>query len=120
MFVTKPREQYAPPESTEASASQNLGTHRVGNGVSMPVALNNISAKYSEEARRAGITGACLVTMTVDVNGTPKDPRVVKGLGYGLDEKALEAVKKYRFKPAVKDGVPFAVAITVEVNFRLY
>jgi TonB family protein len=119
-FFTKPRGQYASPEPTEPPAPRSPGLNRAGTGVSMPVALNQVSAKYSEEARRKGITGACLVTLMVDADGKPQNPRIVRSLGYGLDEKALEAVKKYRFKPAMKDKVPFETMITVEVNFSLY
>jgi len=56
----------------------------------------------------------------VDAHGYPENPRVVRSLGMGLDEKALEAVQRYRFKPAMKDGKPVPVTILVEVNFRLY
>jgi TonB family protein len=58
--------------------------------------------------------------MIVDTQGKPQSPRVVRAVGYGLDEKALEAVKKYHFKPAMKGKVPVPVLITVEVNFRPY
>jgi protein TonB len=58
--------------------------------------------------------------MIVDAHGNPQIPRVVRALGYGLDEKALEAVRKYRFKPAMKAGDPVPVMITVEVNFRFW
>jgi TonB family protein len=119
IFGTKPRGQYRSPEVAGVPASQIKGVHLGGNGISTPVALNNVSAKYSEAARREGVTGACLVTLTVDVSGMPQNPRIVRSLGYGLDEKAIEAVKKYRFKPAMKDNVPFAVEITVEVDFSL-
>jgi TonB family protein len=82
--------------------------------------LNSVGAKYSEEARREKIMGVCLISMIVDAKGKPQNPRVVRALGYGLDEKALEAVRKYHFKPAMKGKVPVPVMITVEVNFRLY
>jgi TonB family protein len=56
----------------------------------------------------------------VDANGNPQNPRVVKPLGMGLDEKAIEAVMKFRFKPAMKDGkTPVPVQITVVVSFRM-
>jgi TonB family protein len=97
------------------------GVSRTGNGVSAPVALNHVEARYSSEARRKGVEGACLISVIVDVHGKPQNPRVVRTLGSGLDEKAIEAVMKYKFKPAMKkDGTPVAVMITVEVNFRLY
>ncbi|MGA2651782.1 MAG: energy transducer TonB [Terracidiphilus sp.] len=97
------------------------GLYRVGGGVSPPVALNSVEAEFSDEARRAKYQGVCLISLIVDAQGNPQNPRVVRALGMGLDEKALEAVRKYKFKPAMKDGkTPVPVMITVEVNFRLY
>jgi TonB family protein len=97
------------------------GLYHVGGGVSAPVALNSVEAEFSDEARRAKYQGVCLIQMIVDAQGNPQNPRVVRALGMGLDEKALEAVRKYKFRPAMKDGrTPVPVMITVEVNFRLY
>jgi protein TonB len=97
------------------------GVYHVGGGISAPVPLNSVEAEFSDEARRAKYQGVCLIQMIVDAHGMPQDPRVVRPLGMGLDQKALEAVRKYRFKPALKDGkTPVPVMITVEVNFRLY
>ena len=96
------------------------GLYRIGGGVSAPVALNSVEAEFSDEARRAKYQGVCLISLIVDAHGDPVNPRVVRTLGMGLDEKALEAVRKYKFKPAMKDGKPVPVMITVEVNFRLY
>jgi TonB family protein len=96
-----------------------IGTPGVG-GVSYPVPVLTPEAEFSDEARRQKYQGACLVTIIVDSHGNPQNPRVVRALGMGLDEKALDAVRRYRFKPAMKDGKPVPVMITVEVNFRLY
>jgi periplasmic protein TonB len=97
------------------------GLYHVGGGISAPQPLNSVEAEFSDEARRAKYQGVCLISIIVDVHGNPVDPHVVRPLGMGLDEKALEAVRKYRFKPAMKrDGTPVPVMITVEVNFRLY
>ena len=97
------------------------GLYRVGGGVSAPQALNSVEAEFSDEARRAKYQGVCLISLIVDAQGNPQSPHVVRALGMGLDEKALEAVKKYKLKPAMKDGkTPVPVMITVEVNFRLY
>jgi len=97
------------------------GLYKVGGGVSEPVALNSVEAEFSDEARRAKYQGVCLISLIVDAQGNPQNPRVIRTLGMGLDEKALEAVRKYKFKPAMKDGrIPVPVMITVEVNFRLY
>ena len=96
------------------------GLYHVGGAVSGPVVLNNVEAEFSDEARRAKFQGVCLISLIVDVQGNPQNPRVIRTLGMGLDEKALEAVRKYKFKPAMKGGTPVPVSITVEVNFRLY
>jgi TonB family protein len=97
------------------------GLYRVGGGISAPVALVQPEAEFSDEARRAKYQGVCLISLIVDAQGNPQNPRVVRPLGMGLDEKALEAVRKYKFKPALKDGrTPVPVMITIEVNFRLY
>ena len=97
------------------------GLYHVGGGVTAPVALNSVEAEFSDEARRAKYQGVCLISLIVDAQGNPQNPRVIRALGMGLDEKALEAVRKYKFRPAMKDGrTPVPVMITVEVNFRLY
>jgi len=97
------------------------GLYHIGGGVAAPVLLHQVDPEFSDEARRAKYQGICLISIIVDTNGNPQNPRVVRPLGMGLDEKALEAVKQFRFKPALKDGkTPVPVMITVEVNFRLY
>jgi periplasmic protein TonB len=97
------------------------GLYRVGGGVSAPVPLNDVEAEFSDEARRAKYQGICEVALIVDAQGMPQNVHVIRPLGMGLDEKAVEAVRKYRFKPAMKDGkTPVPVMVTVEVNFRLY
>lgn len=97
------------------------GLYQIGGGVSAPVPIFQPEAEFSDEARRAKYQGVCLISLIVDAQGNPQNPRVLRALGMGLDEKALEAVRKYKFKPAMKDGrTPVPVMITIEVNFRLY
>ncbi len=96
------------------------GVYRVGGGVSAPVAIFTPEAEFSDEARRAKYQGVCIISLIVDAQGNPQSPRVVRPLGMGLDEKALEAVRKYKFKPAMKGGTPVPVMMSIEVNFRLY
>jgi TonB family protein len=97
------------------------GLYRIGGGVSAPVPLNNVEAEFSDEARRAKYQGECLVGLIVDTQGNPQNIHIVRSLGMGLDEKAVEAVRKYKFRPAMKDGkTPVAVPMTVAVNFRLF
>lgn len=95
------------------------GVYRVGGGVSAPIAIYKIEPEYSEEARKAKFQGTVILSIVVDESGMPRNLKIVRPLGLGLDEKAIEAVSKWRFKPAMKDGRPVAVLATVEVNFRL-
>lgn len=96
------------------------GVFRVGGGVSAPRALQTPDPEYSEEARKAKYQGVCILWLIVGPDGHPRDVKVARSLGMGLDQKAIEAVKKWTFEPAMKDGKPVAVQINVEVNFRLY
>ncbi len=96
------------------------GVFRVGGGVSAPRVLENPSPDYSEEARKAKYQGTVVLWLIVDSNGRPRDVKVARSLGMGLDQKAIEAVKLWKFQPAMKDGTPVAVQINVEVNFHLY
>jgi len=95
------------------------GVYRVGGGVSQPILIKKIEPEYSEEARKAKFQGTVVLSIIVDDTGMPRNIRVSRPLGLGLDEKAIEAVLKWRFRPAYKDGRPVAVYATVEVNFRL-
>jgi len=96
------------------------GVYKVGGGISAPEAISSPDPDYTEEARRAKKQGTCVLSMVVDEQGHPRDLRVVRGLGFGLDAKALEAVRQWRFQPALKDGRPVNVQISVEVEFHLY
>jgi TonB family protein len=95
------------------------GIYRVGGGVSSPSVLYKVDPEYSEEARKAKYSGTVLISVVVDPQGRPQNIKVVRSLGLGLDEKAMEAVAKWRFKPGMKDGRAVSVIATIEVNFRL-
>ena len=95
------------------------GAFRVGGGVSAPALLHKVEPEYSEEARKAKYQGTVLLYIEVDPNGKPMNIRVIRSLGLGLDEKAIEAVKQWKFKPGYKDGKPVTVQAQIEVNFRL-
>jgi protein TonB len=96
------------------------GVFRVGGGVSPPRALDTPDPEYSEEARKAKYQGTCVLWLIVGPDGKPRDVKVARALGMGLDEKAIQAVRNWKFEPALKDGKPVAVQINVEVNFHLY
>ena len=96
------------------------GVFKVGGGVSAPRAILTPDPEYSEEARKAKYQGTCILWLIVGPDGKPRDVKVARTLGMGLDQKAIEAVRNWKFEPAMKDGKPVAVQINVEVNFRLY
>jgi periplasmic protein TonB len=96
------------------------GPYRVGGGVSAPKALYAPDPEYSEEARKAKYQGTVVLWVVVGPDGRPRDIKVQRTLGMGLDEKAMEAVRTWKFEPARLNGNPVAVQINVEVNFRLY
>ncbi len=96
------------------------GPYRVGGGVSAPRALYDPEPEYSEEARKAKYQGTVVLWVVVGPDGRVRDIRVSRSLGMGLDEKAMEAVRQWRFDPARKDGQPVPVQVSIEVNFRLY
>ena len=96
------------------------GIYRVGSGVSAPVATFAPDPDYSEEARKAKYQGVLVLAVVVGPDGKAHDAKVQRSLGMGLDEKALEKIKEWKFEPAKKDGVPVAVLVNIEVSFRLY
>lgn len=95
------------------------GAFRIGGGVSAPVPIFKVEPEYSEEARKAKFQGTVLLAIVVDETGKVTNVRVIRPLGMGLDEKAIEAVTKWRFRPGYKDGKAVPVMANVEVNFRL-
>lgn len=96
------------------------GVYRIGGGVSAPRALYSPDPEFSEEARKAKYMGTVVLWLVVATDGSVRDIRIQRSLGMGLDEKAVEAVRRWRFEPAKKDGIPVAVQVNVEVRFNLY
>jgi len=96
------------------------GVRRIGGGVSQPVPLYTPEPEFSEEARKAKVSGIVIVYLQVDPTGHPTHVHVIRGLGLGLDEKAVEAVRQYKFKPAMENGHPVTVEMNVEVNFQIF
>jgi TonB family protein len=95
------------------------GISRVGGGVSQPAVIFKIDPDYSEEARKAKLSGSVMLSVVVDTEGRARNIRVVKSLGMGLDEEAIIAVNQWRFRSGMKGGQPVNVRATIEVNFRL-
>jgi len=96
------------------------GVYAVGGAVSTPQVTHSANPQFTDEARRAKFGGICVVGLVVDANGMPQDVHVVKPLGRGLDQKAVEAVQKYRFKPAMYEGHAVPVEVDIQVEFKIY
>jgi periplasmic protein TonB len=96
------------------------GVFSVGGNVSAPIPIYRPEPPYSEEARKAKYQGTVVLYIVVDAQGSVTDSQVVKPLGLGLDEKALETVRTWKFIPAKRAGVPVPVRVMVEVSFRLF
>lgn len=120
---TPPSDTTAPTQANDAVPSPDYpsGIYKVGGRISAPVVKHQVTAQFTDEARRAKYQGICLIGLIVDTHGKPQNVHVTLPLGMGLDEKAIEAVRQYRFKPALKDGaIPVPVQIVIEIDFRLY
>jgi TonB family protein len=96
------------------------GVFKVGGGVAAPVPVFKPEPEFTEEARRAKHQGTVMLALIVGPDGRTRDIRVVRKLGMGLDEKAIESARQWKFQPATKDGKPVAVAINIEVDFTLH
>jgi TonB family protein len=96
------------------------GVYRVGGGVSAPRPIYDPDPEYSEEARKAKFQGTVMLSAVIGPDGRPRDLRVLRSLGMGLDQKALDAVAKWRFAPGTKDNHPVSVQVSIMVEFRLY
>lgn len=96
------------------------GVFTMGRGITAPRAIYDPEPEYSDEARKVKHQGVVILSVVVDQEGRPREVRLARSLGMGLDEKAMDAVKMWRFSPAMKDGIPVAVRVDIEVSFRLY
>jgi TonB family protein len=95
------------------------GPYRPGSGIEPPRLLREVKAEYTEDARRRGITGDVLLEIVVRRDGSVGEVHVLQGLGAGLDERAISAVKQWRFDAARRKGVPVDVLVEVAVEFTL-
>ncbi len=96
------------------------GIMNVGGGVSAPTLVSRVDPEFTEEARSANFQGNVAIQLVVDQQGNPQNIHVVRRAGMGLDEKAMEAVREYRFHPAMYQGHPVAVQIVIDVDFHLH
>ncbi len=107
-------------KESDAPVTESNGIYRVGGGVSPPTVISSVDPEYSAEARSAKLTGIVVVSLIVDAQGMPESVHVVRPLGKGLDEKAIDAVRQYKFKPAMYQGNAVPVAVNIDVNFQVY
>jgi TonB family protein len=107
------------PANPMTTSSTDLIPRKVGGGVSPPLLLYAVDPKFSPQAKDKKVGGTVLVGLVVDEKGKPLYIHVIRGVGMGLDENAVEAVKQYKFKPAMENGKPVRVSINIEVNFVL-
>src|SRR5438067_207427 len=115
------------PVSAQAQVTENTGVSKttptlpskVSVDVTPPRPVYTPEPEYSEEARGVDYQGTCVLWLIVDTDGKARNIRVARRLGMGLDEKAIEAVRRWTFEPARKNGRPVAFQINVEVSFRL-
>jgi TonB family protein len=112
---------WAAAERPAAAPAQADGQtlYKVGLGISPPVPVEKKDPEYSSEARINHFQGTAVLSVVIDQDGRPRDIVMVRPVGMGLDQKAVEAVRQWRFEPGRKDGQPVAVLATIEVNFRL-
>jgi TonB family protein len=96
------------------------GPYHIGGGVRPPREISRVEPEFSEEARKNKWQGTVVLMVVVGVDGRIHDVRVVRSLGMGLDEKAMDAAKLWRFEPGTKDGKPVAIELPMEISFRLY
>ena len=95
------------------------GPYRPGSGVEPPRLLREVKATYTDEARRAGISGAVEMEITIRRDGSVSDVRILRGLGGGLNDRAAAAVRQWRFAPARLKGTAVDVIVEVAVEFTL-
>jgi TonB family protein len=102
-------------------SSETEKVYHVGDdGVKPPRVIHQVDPSYDEASRKAKLNGHVVLTFIVAPDGKPRDIRVVKSLSPGLDQKSIEAVSKWKFTPATKDGKPIAIEIQAETTFKIY
>ena len=93
--------------------------YRIGSDVTPPRIISKVDPSYTDEARAARIQGTVTLECVIRKDGNVEVRRIVRGLGYGLDDQATTALQQWKFEPGKKSGEPVAVMINVEVNFNL-
>jgi TonB family protein len=100
------------------AAAVGLQAQTAKSETTAPQVIRNATPEYTDEALNAGARGAVVLKAQVGTDGIAHDIRVVKHMDYGLDDKAVECLNKWLFRPGTRDGAPIAAAVTVEIVFR--
>ena len=120
LAISMPRASTTTPNATDTSDATSTPALKVGGDVLPPKVIYNVPPEFSQEARKKKISGVVVIGLEVDEEGNPVGVHVIRGVGHGLDEKAMEAVSQYRFKPATRNGTPVRVQLKIEVNFQIF
>lgn len=107
-------------EGRPNSPVESTAVFMAGRGISPPHVVHQVDPEFSEAARRANYHGTMAMAVVVDPSGSVKNIEITSPVGMGLDENGIDAVKRWKFKPGMKDGEPVAVKIAVEMEFRQY
>jgi TonB family protein len=110
----------AVPAPSAPQQYSGVPVRKIGGGVTEPELIHKTDPEFSAEAKKAKFNGIVLVNLIVDAKGRPQNVHVLRGVGMGLDEKAIKAVKQYKFKPAMEGGKPVPVGLNVEINFQIF
>jgi TonB family protein len=117
--------------SAKEPARDADGNYKTGNGVSAPLIISLVDPEFPEAARKKKLGGTCIISAVIDENGTPRNVRVVQSIATGvkkklqpaalaLDNNAVKAVQRYRFRPGTYKGNPVPVSMEIQVEFRIY
>jgi len=107
-------------DAAKDSSETDKVYHPGDDGLTPPRAIYTVDPTYDDASRRAKLNGYAVLTLVVTRDGTPKEIRITKSLSPSLDKRSIEAVSKWRFSPATKDGKPVAVEIQVQTTLKLY
>lgn len=117
-IITTPGTELAP--GSGGGIGSGRGPYVVGNGVTPPTVLLQPLPSYTEAARNARVSGSVVIQCVIRKDGTVDSFKVIRGLGYGLEESAINTIAtRWRFNPGTKDGVPVDVLANIAVEFRL-
>lgn len=106
-------------DASKAGKEKSDQIYEIGGDVKAPKLVHVVEPEFSTHSEQAFVSGVVKIQMIVTSEGLPKDPKVLSGLSEMQDKKAIEAVERWRFKPATKEDKPVSVRVTVEVNFHL-